>query len=53
MKRLINYQDDLIESLKDQQEALAYLNAALLDEDPRIFLIALKNVLLAQTLSSC
>lgn len=49
MKRLIDYQEDLIESLKDPQEALAYLNAALMDEDPRIFLIALKNVLEAQS----
>jgi probable addiction module antidote protein len=48
MKRLIDYQEDLIESLKNPQEALAYLNAALMDEDPRIFLIALKNVLEAQ-----
>jgi probable addiction module antidote protein len=43
-----NYKESLFESLKDTQEALAYLNAALQDEDPRIFLIALKNVLTAQ-----
>ena len=30
------------------QEALAYLNAALQDEDPQIFLLALKDVLKAQ-----
>ncbi len=47
-KRFIPYQDVLIESLKDQEEAIAYLNAALSDEDPRIFLIALKNILTAQ-----
>lgn len=47
-KRLIPYQNYLIESLKDQDEAIAYLNAALADEDPRIFLIALKNILTAQ-----
>lgn len=48
MERLIGYQEDLIESLRDPQEALAYLNAALTDEDERIFLLALKNVLEAQ-----
>lgn len=43
-----NYEESLIESLKDHQEALAYLNAALQDEDPQIFLLALKDVLKAQ-----
>ena len=47
-KRLLDYQDELINSLQDIDEARAYLNAALLDEDPRIFLLALKNVLEAQ-----
>ncbi len=46
--RLIDYQEDLIESLRDPQEALNYLNAALMDEDERIFLLALKSVLEAQ-----
>jgi probable addiction module antidote protein len=43
-----DYQDYLIESLQDPKEARAYLNAALADEDQRIFLLALKNVLEAQ-----
>jgi len=47
-KQLFNYQDELIASLKDPKEARAYLNEALLDEDPRVFLLALKNVLEAQ-----
>ncbi len=47
-KRLRNYQEDLIESLKDPKEAQAYLNEALMDEDQSIFLLALKNVLQAQ-----
>jgi probable addiction module antidote protein len=34
--------------LKDKRRALAYLDAALDDPDPRIFLIALRNVTLAQ-----
>lgn len=46
--RLIDYQEELIKSLQDPEEAAAYLNAALMDEDPRIFLIALKNVIDAQ-----
>jgi len=47
-KRFIDYQEELIESLQDQKEARAYLNAALDDDDPRVFLLALKNVLEAQ-----
>jgi DNA-binding phage protein len=43
-----DYQEYLVESLRNPQEARAYLNAALTDEDPRIFLLALKNVLEAQ-----
>ena len=47
-KRLIDYQEKLLEALQDPKEARAYLNAALMDEDPRVFLLALKNVLQAQ-----
>lgn len=39
-----SYQDYLIESLKDPVEAEAYLNAALEDEDYRVFLLALRDV---------
>ncbi len=40
-----NYDDFLIESLKDPEEAIAYLNAALEDtEYPEVFLIALRDV---------
>lgn len=46
--RLIDYQEKLLQDLQDPQEAMAYLNAALMDEDPRIFLLALKNVVAAQ-----
>lgn len=44
----INYQDYLIESLKDPEEAAGYLNAALEGGDIRIFLVALRNVVQAQ-----
>jgi len=47
-KRLVDYQEELIKELQDPEEAQAYLNAALEDEDERIFLLALKNVLEAQ-----
>lgn len=47
-KRLIDYQEQLLQDLQDPKEAIAYLNAALMDEDPRIFLLALKNVVAAQ-----
>ena len=37
-----------LEKLKDHAFALEYLNAALIDDDQRVFLLALKNVLEAQ-----
>jgi probable addiction module antidote protein len=43
-----DYQEYLIESLKDPEEAIAYLNACLEDEDERVFLMGLKDVLEAQ-----
>lgn len=45
-----DYEESLLEALKDPQEALAYLNAALMDEDQRVFLLALKDVLKAQNI---
>lgn len=44
MGKAIKYQDKLIESLKDHDEAILYLNAALEDGDIRVFLLALRNV---------
>ncbi len=38
------YQEDLRASLKDPQEAAAYLNAAIEDGDRAVFLLALRNV---------
>jgi len=49
MKRKFrDYQDKLLEDLQDPEEAQAYLNAAFRDEDPRVLLLALKNVHEAQ-----
>ena len=43
----VPWEDYLIKSLQDPKDAMAYLNAALLDEDPRVFLVALRDVILA------
>ena len=54
MRRSKKYQDELIESLKDHDEAVAYLNAALEEslkgdtESQEILLMALRNVAEAQ-----
>jgi probable addiction module antidote protein len=48
MTKSKSYQADLIESLRDSQEAAEYLNAALEDDDPELFLLALRNVAEAQ-----
>ena len=45
MKKTLSYHDDLLESLKDIDFSIAYLNECLDDEDPRLFLNALRNVL--------
>ena len=42
------FKDYLFEKLKDPERAFAYLNEAFDDEDERVFLLALKNVLQAQ-----
>lgn len=44
MSRSKSYQEDLIKALKDPLEAQAYLNAALEDDNPEIFLLALRDV---------
>jgi DNA-binding phage protein len=45
------YDNYLIESLKNERRARAYLSAALESEDPRIFLMAFRNVARARGLS--
>jgi probable addiction module antidote protein len=49
MSRHRSYQDDLLESLKDPEEATAYLSAALEDGNEQVFLIAVRNVVDATT----
>lgn len=49
MKRTFrDYQEKLLNDLQDPELAHHYLNEALADEDPRMFLLALKNVHEAQ-----
>jgi len=44
MKKSKAYQPDLIESLRNTGEAEEHLNAALDENDPELFLLALRNV---------
>ena len=39
-----SYQENLLKALEDPLEAQAYLNAALEDDNPEVFLLALKDV---------
>jgi probable addiction module antidote protein len=39
-----SYREHLLESLKNPDEAAAYLSACLEDDDPRVFLLALRDV---------
>jgi probable addiction module antidote protein len=48
MTKSKSYQHDLIEALRDPREAEEYLNAALEEVDPELFLLALRNVAEAQ-----
>lgn len=44
MNRSKSYKELLHKRLKSREEAAAYLNAALEDEDPGVFLIALRDI---------
>jgi probable addiction module antidote protein len=48
MVKLRNYKEHLLEQLKDPEEAAAYLNAALQDDDSHAFLLALRDIAEAQ-----
>ena len=48
MKKSKAYQPALIDNLRNAGEAEEYLNAALEEEDPELFLLALRNVAEAQ-----
>ena len=42
--KTVPYQESLLESLRNPDEAAEYLNACLEDEDARVFLLALRDV---------
>jgi probable addiction module antidote protein len=46
------YEEVLLEDLKDPAEAAAYLEAVLEDEDPSVFLLALRQVAQAQRMAN-
>ncbi|MDQ3685655.1 MAG: putative addiction module antidote protein [Acidobacteriota bacterium] len=46
-----SYRESLLERLQDPAEAAAYLDAALEDEDNRVFLLALRDVAEARGVS--
>jgi probable addiction module antidote protein len=48
MRKTKPYQPELIESLRNPREAEEYLNVALEEDDPELFLLALRNVTEAQ-----
>lgn len=48
MKPYREYSQDLKKELKKPKEAIGYLNAALEDGDPQVFLLALRDVAEAQ-----
>ena len=47
-KRFIDYHERLMQRLQNPELAIAYLNEAIADEDQRVFLLALKDVIEAQ-----
>ncbi len=48
MPRSAPYDDLLMDMLKDEERTVAYLDAALGEQDPKVFLVALRNVTQAQ-----
>jgi probable addiction module antidote protein len=52
MTRTRSYKDDLLKALTDPEEAREYLNAALEDENREVFLLALRDVVEANSTMS-
>lgn len=44
MVKTRNYKEHLLKQLQKPKEAAAYLNAALQDDDPHVFLLALRDI---------
>ncbi|MEM9274684.1 MAG: transcriptional regulator [Cyanobacteria bacterium P01_F01_bin.143] len=49
MTKSRSYRDDLLKSLTAPEEAKEYLNATLEEENPEIFLLALRDIVEANT----
>ncbi|HWX43666.1 MAG TPA: addiction module antidote protein [Blastocatellia bacterium] len=49
--RTTSYRESLLKSLKDPEEAVEYLNAALEEDDEASFILALRNVAEARGMS--
>jgi probable addiction module antidote protein len=52
MTKTRSYKEDLLKALTDPVEAREYLNAALEDENPEVFLLALRDVVEANSTMS-
>ncbi len=52
MKRTIDHEESLLKALQDPEEALACLNATLMDENQETIRLALKHVLNAQNVDN-
>jgi len=50
-KTSTSYREDLLKDLKDNEEAAAYLNAALEDESKEVFMLVLRDVADAKGIS--
>lgn len=48
MVKVKNYKEHLLKQLQESEEAAAYLNAALQDDDPHAFLLAMRDIAEAQ-----
>ncbi|MBS0607079.1 MAG: putative addiction module antidote protein [Verrucomicrobia bacterium] len=48
MVKIKNYKEHLLKQLQDSEKAAEYLNAALHDDDPHAFLLALRDIAEAQ-----
>jgi probable addiction module antidote protein len=44
MVKAKSYKEHLLKQLQNSKEAAAYLNAALQDDDPHVFLLALRDI---------
>lgn len=51
MEKSVSYKTILLKRLQDPNARLEYINEALKDEDPEVFLLALRNIIDAMNIS--